>query len=800
MNINLLKSLILIMVLITGFTYSAEIKGTVTDMEGNPLQNAEIMIFHNWYDSLDWKGFSEESKNMKNNIVLTNENGVYTFEDIEVGSYYAAASKDGYNMIWYDGIEMNNSDEWNEDDLTSIEITSEDMVVEEIDFSLPKIEGGEIFGNVLNEDGDPLNGFVIVYKKEYDSNGNNFDFGNIVEYAQVFEGEYQVYGLPYNEELVVFCEGFGSDDNSAYNWTVYEPEYYDNKENFEDADIIVLTEENSIAENIDFELKPYWFYGNSTISGQITNSDGEPLWAFVHAVNLDHQDNEDGWIFPYHGTTDENGNYELENIAEGNYIIYAISSFEYYKTYYGDVTDSEEASEFQVSEDEDVTDINIVMQKKSTNIVSGYVLDQETNEPIADAEVQVLLGTDPSIYSDDNSFGGKDSTNYNFWWSTTTNETGYYELTLYEGWYGIYSYKLSDSFYGFEYNLEYFKEKTNSMEADPVHVTEDGLFMYDENGNEIEVSSADFTLTYNDNDLDNSISGTVFFDDEPLINSQCTVIGFATSDDWANGGLHIAASIVDSAGNYILNNLFSSEYIIMVVPDWEISPPMYYEDVFNWVDATPVFAEGDIAGIDFHLTEVEPSYGLNQVNGSVIDENNSPLSGTTIYAYNNAGEIAGYYVTNSTGKYNIEGLIPGSYTITAEKMMYESESQSVIFTEANYSMNNMDFSLELSSPTSINEEIIPVRAVMLKNNYPNPFNPRTTISFDVNKDTEIEIAIYDISGKLVKILEKENYKIGSYQTEWNGTNLYNEQVSSGIYFVHLRGGGIESTKKIMMLK
>ncbi|MCF7813750.1 MAG: hypothetical protein K9N40_04660 [Candidatus Cloacimonetes bacterium] len=96
-------------------------------------------------------------------------------------------------------------------------------------------------------------------------------------------------------------------------------------------------------------------------------------------------------------------------------------------------------------------------------------------------------------------------------------------------------------------------------------------------------------------------------------------------------------------------------------------------------------------------------------------------------------------------------------------------------------------------------------AVSNLSNFPNPFNPTTTISYDLSQDTKVELNIYNSKGQLIKSLVDAEQSAGYHQVIWNGTDNYGNQVSSGIYFsrfseVAPEGGRYTSVKKMVMLK
>ena len=87
--------------------------------------------------------------------------------------------------------------------------------------------------------------------------------------------------------------------------------------------------------------------------------------------------------------------------------------------------------------------------------------------------------------------------------------------------------------------------------------------------------------------------------------------------------------------------------------------------------------------------------------------------------------------------------------------------------------------------------------VALHNAYPNPFNPVTTIEYDLPSDMFVNLSIYDIRGRLVAELvnEPQAGSINSYQAVWNA-----ELQSSGVYFVRLIAGDTVQNQKIMLIK
>ncbi len=100
------------------------------------------------------------------------------------------------------------------------------------------------------------------------------------------------------------------------------------------------------------------------------------------------------------------------------------------------------------------------------------------------------------------------------------------------------------------------------------------------------------------------------------------------------------------------------------------------------------------------------------------------------------------------------------------------------------------------------EETIQPCHIFLKQNFPNPFNPETTISFSLAKDAKnAKIEIYNIKGQKVKTLVNDHLQIGNHSIIWNGDDESGKPVGSGIYFYKLNvNGKPKAVKKCLLLK
>lgn len=97
------------------------------------------------------------------------------------------------------------------------------------------------------------------------------------------------------------------------------------------------------------------------------------------------------------------------------------------------------------------------------------------------------------------------------------------------------------------------------------------------------------------------------------------------------------------------------------------------------------------------------------------------------------------------------------------------------------------------------QEIVP-SSVELFPNYPNPFNPTTTISYHLSKVTSIELEIYNLLGQKIITLLDEKQQAGEYRLKWNGIDRFNRQVPSGIYMLRISTNKWSETQKLVLIR
>ena len=86
------------------------------------------------------------------------------------------------------------------------------------------------------------------------------------------------------------------------------------------------------------------------------------------------------------------------------------------------------------------------------------------------------------------------------------------------------------------------------------------------------------------------------------------------------------------------------------------------------------------------------------------------------------------------------------------------------------------------------------------NNYPNPFNPVTTLRYELPKDSFVDVTVYDMLGNVVKSLVNGKQSYGYKSIQWNALNNQGKPVSAGVYIFSFQSGNFVDSKKMILLK
>ena len=162
-----------------------------------------------------------------------------------------------------------------------------------------------------------------------------------------------------------------------------------------------------------------------------------------------------------------------------------------------------------------------------------------------------------------------------------------------------------------------------------------------------------------------------------------------------------------------------------------------------------------------------------------------PLTGRSILEYKIYRDQV-YISSTIDTLYLDENILTGNYTygvLTVFDGGFESELTEVLIDH-----------------TDTENVIIPIITALI-DNYPNPFNPTTTILFSVTQTSSfVNLEIFNIKGQKVKQLVNENLPAGRHIAVWNGKDDNGKQATSGIYFYKMKSGDYQKSRKMLLLK
>ncbi len=132
--------------------------------------------------------------------------------------------------------------------------------------------------------------------------------------------------------------------------------------------------------------------------------------------------------------------------------------------------------------------------------------------------------------------------------------------------------------------------------------------------------------------------------------------------------------------------------------------------------------------------------------------------------------------------------------------MYPYAPSGVIYV-SDYTNGLFLFSVEGFSPpaTGVRDHPQPTDARLL-GNFPNPFNPSTTISYQLNRRMGVTLSVYDTRGRLVRTLVDGTEAAGRHDVGWDGVDHSGARVASGVYFARLAANGTVDTRRMVLLK
>ncbi|MCL2062831.1 MAG: T9SS type A sorting domain-containing protein [Candidatus Cloacimonetes bacterium] len=199
------------------------------------------------------------------------------------------------------------------------------------------------------------------------------------------------------------------------------------------------------------------------------------------------------------------------------------------------------------------------------------------------------------------------------------------------------------------------------------------------------------------------------------------------------------------------------------------APPTDLRAVVEFVDDHPM-------GIPFHVVDLSWS--------SPVFENTA-ISGYNIYRNDEY-----FRFTRELNSYHwvfLDTVVTYEFYVVALYVTGEIEQSEII-------------SITIDGNTSELDEVQNFTYTRLGNNYPNPFNPNTTIYFELSQDAHVSLDIFNIRGQMIKSLTNQRFEAGRHTLQWDGIDFQGNSASSGVYFYKMQTDGFIEMKRMLLLK
>ena len=185
------------------------------------------------------------------------------------------------------------------------------------------------------------------------------------------------------------------------------------------------------------------------------------------------------------------------------------------------------------------------------------------------------------------------------------------------------------------------------------------------------------------------------------------------------------------------------------------------------------------------------SQNYAEINGSVeLNDGEGEVPDVTIQANNFRAH------PQDNGSYNMM-LKEGVYDMVASLADYADDVVNDVSIIQGETLSNIDFDLNYNVSVPGNNI---ANTTALFGNYPNPFNPSTKISFNIEQTAPVKLVIYNIKGEKINTLIDNRLAAGNHRVVWNGLDKFGKKASSGVYLYKLSTEKYTSTKKMILMK
>jgi len=441
--------------------------------------------------------------------------------------------------------------------------------------------------------------------------------------------------------------------------------------------------------------------------------------------------------------TNKDGQYVLADVAKGSYLVRAFADG-YMPFYYNGVQTNGEATAVTVTDDAHTDQVDFVLLLGGK--VAGQVRDVESNKPINDALISARWVGHPGI------------------WQTQTDQNGRFELEDLPSGDFILQARA-------RHHVTEFLGQTSDIELAKHLSVKAGKTL----------SDIRFTLKKRQpGDFDGN--GIIDFNDmmqlvHHVMNKKTYDALFDLNKDGEIGLSDLLNVAPSRAGKLAM------EQGALRWQQVEDDPQVLVAELF--VDNMPL-ATGYVLQVNYD-DDLAELLGAKETESGVFAGHSLLVqrqTGTVLIALDGEGVTP----TEKQGalvqlRFRLKGDATGVPIEIATALLFAEDGQLV----------------PLRLPAKFDLEL-PPQAFRLMQNSPNPFNPATTIAFELPQAADVDVAVYNLVGQRLRTLVRENKASGRYQVVWDGKDDSGRDVSSGVYFYRYHAGEFWASRRMLLIR
>lgn len=240
----------------------------------------------------------------------------------------------------------------------------------------------------------------------------------------------------------------------------------------------------------------------------------------------------------------------------------------------------------------------------------------------------------------------------------------------------------------------------------------------------------------------------------------------------------------------------SDAYILMVNGNIRITNSVFYNNSPNEIAINSMPDSGESSTITIDYSLFNGGYnGIQQTPGNIINYLNSNIDTDPLFSGGDDIHSPLYYSLAlgspciNSGTPDTLGLFLPPYDLAGNYRIWNNRIDLGCYEYGSEPWVSID-----------DPELPAIDQLVLKQNYPNPFNPTTIIAYSLPEDSKVRLDIYNIKGQLVKSLVNAEMPAGLHSVVWNGRDMNNKAVASGVYFYRVSSPKATQTKRMLLMK